>query len=71
MPLLQRPGAPHKFFICGTPAGIGTGQLNMPDALEMPPISDYGNVLDISGKFSRTDQLLAGVGKLHELLYAA
>lgn len=49
----------------------GTNQLNIPDALEVPPISDYGNIIEIAGKFGGTDKLLAAVGKMHELLYAA
>jgi len=49
----------------------GTSQLNIPDALEVPPISDHGNIVEIAAKFGGTDQLLAAVGKLHELLYAA
>jgi len=49
----------------------GTSQLNIPDALEVPPISDYGNIIEIAGKFGGTDKLLAAVGKMHELLYAA
>lgn len=49
----------------------GAGQLNIPDALEVPPISDYGNLVEIADKFGGTDKLLDAVGKLHELLYAA
>jgi type I restriction enzyme R subunit len=49
----------------------GTSQLNMPDALEVPPISDFGNVIEIAKRFGGTDKLLAAVGKMHELLYAA
>ena len=49
----------------------GASQLNIPDALEVPPISDYGNLVEIADKFGGTDKLLAAVGKLHELLYAA
>ena len=49
----------------------GTSQLNIPDALEVPPISAYGNIVEIAGKFGGTDKLLAAVGRMHELLYAA
>jgi hypothetical protein len=36
-----------------------TRQLNIPDPLDVPPISDYGSMYP------------AAVGKMHELLYAA
>lgn len=49
----------------------GTSQLNIPDALEVPPISAFGNVIEIADKFGGADRLLAAVGRLHELLYAA
>jgi type I restriction enzyme R subunit len=49
----------------------GTSQLNMPDALEVPPISDYGNVVEIAKKFGGTDKLIDAVSRMHELLYAA
>ena len=49
----------------------GPSQLNVPDALEVPPISDHGNVVEVAAKFGGADRLLAAVGRLHELLYAA
>ena len=49
----------------------GTSQLNMPDALEVPPISDYGNVIEIASRFGGTDKLIDAVSRMHELLYAA
>jgi len=49
----------------------GTAQFIMPDALKVPPLSDYGNVREIAGLFGGFDQLRAAVDQLQSLLYAA
>ncbi len=49
----------------------GTAQFIMPDALKVPPLSDYGNVREIAGIFGGFDQLRAAVDQLQSLLYAA
>jgi len=36
----------------------------------LPPISDYGNVIEISEKFGGADKLREAVAKLQALLYA-
>ena len=43
----------------------------LPDVLKVRPISDYGNVNEIIGKFGGADQLRIAVSKLQSLLYAA
>jgi len=48
----------------------GTSQLEMPNALEVPPISDRGNVLEISGFFGGPERLKTAVDQLKTLLYA-
>jgi len=49
----------------------GTAQFIMPDALKVPPLSDYGNVREIAGLFGGFDQLREAVNQLQTLLYAA
>ncbi len=49
----------------------GTGQFSMPDVLEVPPISQHGNVVEIASRFGGADKLMEAVSKLQELLYAA
>jgi type I restriction enzyme, R subunit len=49
----------------------GTAQFSIPDVLEVPPISEHGNVVEIAGKFGGADKLMEAVGKLQEFLYAA
>ena len=49
----------------------GTGQFVIPDALEVPPISDHGNVIEIAKKFGGTERLMEAIGRMQELLYAA
>jgi type I restriction enzyme R subunit len=47
----------------------GPDELTIPDALRVPPISDYGNVREILKVFKGGDQLLKAIEKLQELLY--
>lgn len=49
----------------------GLGQFVIPDALEVPPISTHGNVVEIAKKFGGADKLMEAVGRLQEYLYAA
>ena len=39
--------------------------------LEVPPICDHGNVIEISEKFGGADKLREAVVRLQALLYAA
>lgn len=50
---------------------FGTAQFLIPDILKVPPISDYGNVVEIAGLFGGTENLRRAVDELQELLYAA
>ena len=49
----------------------GMNQFAIPDALEVPPISSHGNVVEIARIFGGPDKLMAAVGRLQEMLYAA
>jgi len=49
----------------------GVGEFSLPNVLEVPPISSFGSLADIAGKFGGTDKLLAAVDLLQEYLYAA
>lgn len=49
----------------------GTAQFILPDALRVPPISDYGNPMEIAAKFGGPDKLREAVNQLQTLLYAA
>jgi len=49
----------------------GTAQFVIPDVLEVPPISDHGNVIEIAAKFGDVTQLRSAVTQLQSLLYAA
>jgi type I restriction enzyme, R subunit len=52
-------------------AEFGTAQFKIPDILEVPPISDHGNLTEIAAKFGGTEKLVEAFGRLQELLYAA
>ena len=52
-------------------ADHGTGQFVIPDALEVPPISNHGNVVEIAKKFGGADKLMEAIGRMQEYLYAA
>jgi len=49
----------------------GTAQFIVPDVLKVPPISERGNVIEISRLFGGTDQLRGAINQLQTLLYAA
>jgi len=49
----------------------GAGQFTIPDVLEVPPISEHGNLKEIAAKFGGTDKLVEAFGELQEHLYAA
>jgi type I restriction enzyme R subunit len=50
---------------------FGTAQFSIPDILKVPPISDYGTVIDISQMFGGADNLRFAISELQSLLYAA
>ena len=49
----------------------GTAQFVIPDVLEVPPISEHGNVIEIANRFGGVEQLRQAVIQLQTLLYAA
>jgi type I restriction enzyme R subunit len=49
----------------------GTAQFVIPDVLEVPPINEHGNVIEIAGKFGGIEQLREAIKQLQSLLYAA
>ena len=49
----------------------GTAQFKMPEILKVPPISEHGNVMEITAKFGGTDELRNALEKMQALLYAA
>lgn len=49
----------------------GTSEFSVPDVLEVPPISNHGNVVEIARKFGGSERLVMAVSKLQSLLYAA
>lgn len=49
----------------------GTAQFVIPAVLEVPPISEHGNVLEIAARFGGVEQLRQAVIQLQTLLYAA
>ena len=49
----------------------GMNQFAIPDALEVPPISSHGNVVEIARKFGGPAKLMEAIGRMQELLYAA
>jgi type I restriction enzyme R subunit len=50
---------------------FGTAQFIVPDILEVPPISEQGNLVEIAGRFGGVQQLRDAVNELQTLLYAA
>ena len=52
-------------------ADHGNAQFQIPDVLEIPPISDHGNVTEIVEKFGGVEKLKEAVTRLQALLYAA
>lgn len=49
----------------------GTAQFVVPDVLELPPINEHGNVIEIAAKFGDAVRLREAVNQLQTLLYAA
>jgi type I restriction enzyme R subunit len=52
-------------------AEYGVAQFQIPDILKVPPISEHGNVLEISGMFGGPEALRAAINELQNLIYAA
>ncbi|MBI5282366.1 MAG: DEAD/DEAH box helicase family protein [Candidatus Solibacter usitatus] len=52
-------------------ADHGTAQFAIPEILEVPPISQYGNVLEIANYFGGVQQLRSAVNEMQRRLYAA
>jgi type I restriction enzyme R subunit len=52
-------------------AEYGTAQFVLPDVLQIPPISERGNVIEIATMFGGGDKLRDAVNQLQTLLYAA
>ena len=52
-------------------AAHGPSQLAIPGALQVPPISERGNVLEISRLFGDIERLREAVATMQALLYAA
>jgi type I restriction enzyme R subunit len=50
---------------------FGTAQFQIPDILKVPPISERGNVMEITGLFGGSENLREALAELQELLYAA
>jgi type I restriction enzyme R subunit len=49
----------------------GSAQFTIPEILEVPPISQYGNVLEIANYFGGVLPLRAAVNEMQRLLYSA
>ncbi len=49
----------------------GMAQFKIPEILKVPPISDHGNVIEISRKFGGPDRLRGALAEMQALLYAA
>src|SRR5438874_3119701 len=52
-------------------AEYGTAQFLLPDVLQIPPISGWGNVIEIAKMFGGSEKLRDAVNQLQTLLYAA
>ena len=48
----------------------GPDELKIPDALNVPPISEHGNVTEIATSFGNASQLRNAVEELQKLIYA-
>ncbi|MCX5732964.1 MAG: DEAD/DEAH box helicase family protein [candidate division NC10 bacterium] len=49
----------------------GMAQFKIPEILKVPPISDHGNVIEISRKFGGPERLREALADMQTLLYAA
>ena len=48
----------------------GSAQLKLPDVLEVPPLSEWGNVIELSARFGGSAALRGAVTDMQRLLYA-
>ena len=48
----------------------GSAQLKLPDVLEVPPLSEWGNVIELSARFGGSASLRRAVVEMQSLLYA-
>ena len=48
----------------------GSAQLKLPDVLEVPPLSEWGNVIELSARFGGSTALRGAVAEMQRLLYA-
>ena len=48
----------------------GSAQLKLPDVLEVPPLSEWGNVIELSARFGGGAALRSAVTDMQRLLYA-
>ena len=49
----------------------GSVQFKLPDILEIPPISEWGNVIEISDRFGGVQNMRKAVAEMQQRLYAA
>jgi type I restriction enzyme, R subunit len=49
----------------------GTSEFAIPESLKVPPVSDYGNVMEIARLFGGAENLRSAVARMQELLYSA
>ena len=49
----------------------GPAEFSIPDSLKVPPLSELGNVTEITQRFGGIDEFRAAIAELQELLYAA
>ena len=49
----------------------GVSEFKMPDILQVPPISEHGNVMEIAKLFGGTEKLRSAIADLQGLLYTA
>jgi len=52
-------------------ADHGTMQFMIPDVLKISPISDHGNVMEITDLFGGIDKLREAIDQLQSFVYAA
>ena len=48
----------------------GVAQFKIPDILKIPPVSEHGNVIEISRIFGGTENLRTALTEMQQLLYA-
>jgi type I restriction enzyme R subunit len=49
----------------------GPAEFTIPDSLKVPPLSEFGNVTEITERFGGPDQFRSAIVELQLLLYAA